>query len=307
MYSLGQFKRGIRNPSLIFRKVNNLFFSRFKRRPFNTDGVDVFEEDWDNLLILDACRYDMFREHNSLPGDLQKRLSRGSSTTEFLSGNVDGRDLTDTVYVTANPQFHRHRDRFDATFHAVWNIWQGDNWDDELGTVLPEATTKCALEAAEEFPNKRLAIHYIQPHYPFIESDTDFDKGQLEDPDAPPSFWQRIMHGSLNVPPDTIWKAYVENLETTLPHVETLLDDLPGKTVVTSDHGNMVGERSFPIPIREWGHPAGQYTKELVEVPWLVADSESRKRVVAEPPDCELNDPDDGDVAERLRDLGYAE
>ncbi|WP_276299021.1 hypothetical protein [Halorussus lipolyticus] len=306
MYTGAQLRRGLSNPKLLLRELNRLYFSRGRRYEFNRSGVDIFEEDWDNLVVLDACRYDMFAERDSLPGRAEKRRSRGSNTVEFLRGNFAGRDLTDTVYVTANPQLYRHRDWLDPTLHAVRNIWQGDDWDDELGTVTPETTTERALEVADEFPDKRLVVHYIQPHYPFIESDTDFDKGQLEDPDAPPSFWQRIMRGRLDVPTDTIWDAYTENLETALPHVETLLDSLPGKTVVTSDHGNMVGERSFPIPIREWGHPAGQYTDELVDVPWLVVESESRKRIVAEPPERESSG-DDDDVAERLRDLGYAE
>lgn len=307
MYSGAQLRRGLNNPKLLLREMNKLYFSRGRRYKFNRSGVDIFEEDWDNLLILDACRYDMFAEHATLPGRLEKRRSRGSSTREFLRGNFAERDLTDTVYVTANPQLSRHHERLDPALHAVRNVWHGDGWDDDVGTVPPETTTECAREVSEQFPDKRLVVHYIQPHYPFIEADTDFDKGQLEDEDTPPSFWQRIMRGTLDVPADTIWEAYVENLERALPHVESLVEDLPGKTVVTSDHGNMVGERSFPIPIREWGHPAGQYTDELVEVPWHVVDSESRKRIVAELPERESDDSDDGDVTERLRDLGYAE
>lgn len=249
----------------------------------------------------------MFSEYQSLPGRLEKRRSRGSSTREFLRGNFRGRDLTDTVYVTANPQLYRHRDELTPELHAVRNVWRDGGWDDELGTVPPETTTEHAREASQEFPDKRLVVHYIQPHYPFIDAETDFDKGQLEDEDAPPSFWQKIMHGDLEVPLDTIWDAYTANLQRVLSHVDSLVEDLEGKTIVTSDHGNMVGERSFPVPIREWGHPAGQYTDELIEVPWHVIESESRKQIVAEPPEREFGDSDDGDVTERLRDLGYAE
>ncbi|ELZ23103.1 hypothetical protein C475_15679, partial [Halosimplex carlsbadense 2-9-1] len=94
------------------------------------------------------------------------------------------------------------------------------------------------------------------------------------------------------------------------PRVKELLGELSGKTVVTSDHGNMLGERARPIPIREWGHPDGVYTPELVTVPWLEYESGPRREVVAEAPVDETESGDaveDDVVAERLRNLGYAE
>lgn len=67
------------------------------RLGFGNDGIAVFDQDWDVLVILDACRYDAFREHASLPGRLQAVTSQGSVTPEWLHANVAGRDLTDTV------------------------------------------------------------------------------------------------------------------------------------------------------------------------------------------------------------------
>lgn len=43
-----------------------------------------------------------------------------------------------------------------------------------------------------------------------------------------------------------------------------------GTTVVTSDHGNHLGEFATPFPIRLYGHPEGIRTPELIRVPWLV-------------------------------------
>lgn len=37
----------------------------------------VMDEDWDNLLILDACRFDMFENRNILPGQLDYIYSKG--------------------------------------------------------------------------------------------------------------------------------------------------------------------------------------------------------------------------------------
>jgi hypothetical protein len=189
--------------------------------------------------------------------------------------------------------------------HELRHGWQVYGWDEEYRTVLPETTTEHALQAAADHPDKRLIVHYIQPHYPFL---TD-DGGPFRDdeiflkPDKVGG-WERVMTGDLDVSRSEVWDAYVETLRRTLPEVERLIDGIDGKTVVTSDHGNMVGERARPFPIREWGHPRGIYTEELVKVPWLVIDGE-RREILAEDPIAADDDVTDELVQERLRNLGY--
>ncbi|WP_440007809.1 sulfatase-like hydrolase/transferase [Halomicrococcus sp. SG-WS-1] len=307
MYEFSQLRRGLENPNLFAREANRLYHRRLNTRQYNEDGIDVMAEDWDNLLILDACRYDMFEANANLPGRLESRESRGSATVEFLRANFTNRDVRDTVYVTANPQLHRNFDRINPEFHAIENVWLEDGWDEQYQTVLPETTTEYALDAAEEYDNKRFIVHYIQPHYPFITEETSFDKGYLDDPESDSrDFWGRKMESELDVSAAEIWQSYTETLNRTLPHVERLMDELDGKTVVTADHGNMVGERATPFPVREWGHPRGMYTDELVRVPWLVDDRGERREVVAEDA-TESEAVDDDVVADRLKQLGYAE
>lgn len=308
MYTPSQLKRGLRSPNLFAREANRLYHRRLNTRVYNIDGVDVFEEDWDNLLVLDACRYDMFEANADLPGTLETRRSRGSTTVEFLQGNLDGRQLLDTVYVTANPQLYRHANEIDVEFHDVIDVWIDEGWDDEYGTVLPETTTQAVRDAAERYPNKRLVAHYIQPHYPFLTDETEFDKGYLEDDEVGEGdFWHRQLVGDLDVPRRKIWEVYVENLRRVLPYVADLLSELDGKSVVTADHGNMVGERARPVPIREWGHPRGMYTDQLVEVPWLIRECDARREIVAEENATEGEAVADEIVTERLEHLGYTD
>ena len=306
MDTWSRLRRAINNPILFLRHVNRLYHRRLNQRPYNIAGTAIFKEDWDNLVILDACRYDMFARRSSLPGRLERRRSRGSSTIEFLQANFDGRDLQDTVYVTANPQLYRNSKSIQAYFHDVIHIWREEGWDEEYGTVLPETVTEYAERAARDYPNKRLVVHYMQPHYPFIESKTKFDKGHLTDTEGE-NVWNQLLRGILDVDRDEIWRIYEENLDRALPHVEELMEELDGKTVVTADHGNMVGERSFPVPITEWGHPRGIYTDELVTVPWLEFESGPRREIRAEEPTSQSVEVDDDIVADRLQDLGYAE
>ncbi len=186
------------HPNLIIKKLNSLYHTRMDRREYNTEGINIFAEDWDNLVILDACRDDQFRVTNTLAGEVETKISRGSNTSEFLKANCNGHDLRDTVYVTASPIYYYHRDAIDAEFHEVVNVWNEEGWHEDVKTVLPETTTEYALDAADEYPDKRLLVHYIQPHYPFIESDTEFDKKQLhEGAENEKSFWHELNHGDL--------------------------------------------------------------------------------------------------------------
>lgn len=78
-----------------------------------------------------------------------------------------------------------------------------------------------------------------------------------------------------------------------------------GKTVVTADHGNYVGERASPIPIREWGHPRGLYDDPVVKVPWLEYTNGSRREIKKEEPYAETESTDSDVVESRLQELGY--
>lgn len=298
MYSLDDLKYAIKHPNLAGRELNRFWHTRLFTRDWNTSGDDFMEEDWDNLVILDACRYDMFKEHNTIEGDLQSRISRGSATIGFLKGNFDGRKFHDTVYVTANPQLEWNTDKVDTEFYKIINLWEDDeSWNEELHTVLPEKVTERALEAAEEYPDKRILVHYMQPHTPFLPEEGKEAMTEY-------IYWHRIMEGELDPTEEEAWKLYNNNLKRVLPHVEELVKGLKGKTVVTADHGNMVNERSFPIPYREWGHPNRTYVEKLVKVPWLVVEGERREIKEGTPEETD-SDSEEEEIKEKLKHLGY--
>jgi len=239
-------------------------------------GVRVVEEDWDYLIVLDACRYDVFKEVNTIPGRLERKISLGSCTTEWLIKNFPGY-YEDIVYVSANPRIsHVEIDGFRGTdhFYKVIHVWDF-GWDEELGTVPPDIVTDTALEVVEKYPDKRIIIHYMQPHAPWI------GETRLTAKDLGISFKSAIewFRNSGKISPwglfgkavdvvglDFIRKAYRDNLKLVLKEVKRLVDKLEGKIVITSDHGECFGEK-FIIE-----HPGGIYIRELVEVPWLVIE-----------------------------------
>lgn len=256
------------------------------------DAVRLIEEDWDNLIVIDACRADLFENVVDVNrfDEYRREVSIDTNTTPWSIKNFKGKGLGDTVYITGNPatsktvpdEFHRYIE--------TWADWEEANY-------LPEPVYDEAVAAAEEFPNKRLIVHFVQPHVPFI------DNPELIDRSNGLNVWERIEAGE--VERDAVWEAYEENLRYVIPIVFDLIEALPGRTILTSDHGNMLGETTVTgKPI--YGHPGGVRCPELVEVPWCVVEGSERRAII-----------DDGVkskgsvsselVKERLAALGYHE
>jgi len=295
------------------RILDNVARPYFKRTR-HSDDPTIPEADWDTLLLLDACRYDLFAETaTDVPGELSQRTAHDSATPRYLAENFGGGQFHDIVYVTANPYVNTNLP--DDTFHHVVSVWK-DGWDDELQVVPPEEMYEAIMQAVSEFENKRILAHFTQPHEPFI-GETQLGKRELS-PLRERALGKDVKANNRNpfdmlargdATYDEVWRAYRSNLERALPIVQELLVELEGRTVVTSDHGNALGERAKPFPVRVYGHPPGIRIPTLVEVPWLVNESGDRREIVAEPPlssDTSIDDPESRDVVEeRLEMLGY--
>lgn len=278
------------------------------------DGIHILDKDWDNLIILDACRFDLFSEvipEFDISGELQKVDSQGGDSAEFLKHNF-GDEHHDIAYVTANPHVKRV---LEDPFHAVDNVWL-DGWDDELHTVTAETMRDRAVRAAERFPNKRLIAHFMQPHSPFVgESKLTVESynrarkqavGETGSDEYTPDIWEQLRSGE--VTEQEVYEAYRSNLVYALHEVETLLPKLSGKTVITSDHGNVFGAKAKPFPTTVYGHTKRLRIPGLIEVPWFTcSDYDQRKEITAEQPVSDSAEPDSPTVSERLQHLGYKE
>jgi hypothetical protein len=291
-YTLDDIQRGVEDPRQVASEFNQLYNHYRVGQRYNPEGIDVLGEDWDNLIILDACRYDVFERRSSLPGRTESRISRGSTSPEFIRGNFTGKTLYDVVYISANGWYAKLKDDIGADIHAFEFVER-----DAMGglTSRPETVATAAREAAENYPDKRLIAHFMQPHWPYLgPAGEQFEQGRFRDilrqTDA--------SHGD-------ILRAYRENLDLVLGEVESLLDDFTGKTVVTADHGELLGERERPIPVQNYEHPEGVYVETLVRVPWHVYENGDRKEIVAEQPLAGADEFDFEQVEQNLQDLGY--
>ena len=216
-------------------------------RPIKS-GENIFGREWDVLLVLDACRIDLMR-------DVLNDLDIGWKVNELESVDTmtgywmektfipeHENKMEDTIYICSNP--HSESLLSEADFHILDEIWKY-SWDINTGTVLPEDVTDKAIRMRREYPNKKMLVHYMQPHNPFI-SDLELNtksKGkndaiQHEGLDA----WDRLKRGDLK-DKNRVWKAYEKNLVSVIGEVERLLQNMDAETVVvTSDHGNAIGE-----------------------------------------------------------------
>lgn len=287
------------DPNAATRKLLRMWYLRNGVR-YNENGIDIFEQDWDNLVILDACRFDAFREACEFDGTLRKVESRGATSKEFVRGNFTGRTAHDTVYVSANGYYDAIRENIGAEVHESVPLYEDEHRDAADGlTTHPETVTGHALEANEKYPHKRLIVHYLQPHQPYLGS---FAEERIEQGHGLNIVTTRNRNPDLT--DDEIRRAYLENLELVLDEVSVLLDEFRGKTVITADHGELLGERLPVIPVKDYDHWYGIHVPELLNVPWFEIDTGARKEIRAEEPD-ERGAVDEDEIEEHLESLGY--
>ena len=266
-------------------------------------GVDVMGEDWDTLVLLDACRYDDFQSQNWLSGRCEKRISAGADSREFIQENFVDRNLHDTVYVTANPHVHLLNN---DTFHAVVD-YPLSQWDSETKCVRPEKVTDAALQAHQKYPNKRIIVHYMQPHDPPLgpkgsELRNHVEFVGVDDPSDGMRLFEVLASGDVEV--DCVREAYRETLDIALEEVDRLLKQIEGRIVISADHGEMFGEQPYPILGKLYEHYNHPHTLELCQVPWHVIDDGTRREITPEPP-LENRDSEDQNIEEKLEALGY--
>ncbi len=300
---------------------------------YNDSLVLPMEEEWDYIIILDACRFDFFKKvyRDYLEGDLTKRFSPSTWTFEWAS-KVFTDVYTDVIYISGNT-FIRNRaasgseivEKFSYTrpvnlfiseehFHRILDVWN-NCWDYHLNTVHPSKMNEASLYALKEYPKKRLIIHYMQPHTPYILARARWmDRKSLFIIHRLAALlgWEKSLEimrtfGLRSHVIKLLRRLYEENLRLALEHVTNLVDYIEGKIIITSDHGELLGENG------SYGHaPQCSETrhKKLIEIPWLEIQRDKALKDLPEnlsydetyllPNEEEL-------IKKRLRALGYIE
>ena len=161
-------------------------------------GWQPFQHDWDVLVILDACRYDIAVEQGTSLGSPKRIYSLGANSPTWIQRTFQlatEAQLNSTGYISANPFTNLAPNDKLAFIDNVLKY----AFDKELGTVPPRPVTDRAIEHIRSEDADRYIIHYIQPHLPSVQEDgevTEFISLQI---------WKRapLIHGKM-------WKMELE-------------------------------------------------------------------------------------------------
>ena len=319
---IGELAAGIRQrrPQDVLRSVrgafNGPYFTLTTRRPL---GTNVYERNWDLLLVLDACRVDALEEvapEYDFIEVVDSIWSVGSASHEWICKTFtnDYRDaISGTALVTSNPFFPQtFEDRtFPPKAYSIPIMWP--DWDvvekSAFGKFLhvhrhdheeyfpeapPQVMTDYAIDTARNGTYDRMIVHYLQPHTPYISA--AYAQGRpLTDVEEDP--WTAVESGSATL--EEVEELYLGNLRFVLDSIEALLCNVDAEDVViTADHGELFGELGL------YGHPEGLVHPALKKVPWVTTtatDTGERRPDVDEARQDETT----VETEQRLADLGY--
>lgn len=228
------------------------------------DVEKISDKEWNNLIILDAARHDTYKD--TLNPEADYRITAESHSRGFIRENFSEGDWSDTVVITANPFYNEKEfenltgEKPEEKFETIFQVW-GTDWNDDHGTVMPDKLVEKTQTAEKLFSDKKKIIHFMQPHYPFIES-------EIEEPgihgiitgENLRQVWERAENHTIEH--KKVTDGYIHNHGVVRSCLDELNEFLKGETRITADHGNLLGENGF------YGHPGRSKLRPVREVPW---------------------------------------
>lgn len=287
-------------------------------------GKNVYEDDWDVLVLLDACRTDALQEVSSeydFLNDIGEIHSVGSTSKEWIERTFRQKyssEINNTAYITANPfsdTLMGKRDPLEyIATHDTWinshrisrlsvdnnvvdmsefghveALWGSTDNNGFYDCQKPDSVTKYVIKASRSNKYDRVLAHYMQPHHPFFSSSEEIDN--LSEMERHP--FNALKNGKN----DEVWDAYLDNLRYGLDWVEKLINNVDGKVVITSDHGELMGELGM------YFHMVGNIHPKLKKVPWVEINATDNKTIE---PNISFSGTRDSKVSkDQLEALGY--
>lgn len=278
-------------------------------------GWNIYDDEWDLSIVLDACRADLLAEvadeFGFLPPETQTRRSLGTATRNWMQRTFTeayADEMSDTSYVVANAYSELLLNPDDFEYMDEVHRYA---WDDELGTVRPRPVTERAVDVSRNQDPQRLLVHYLPPHFPSIPDHLGYNM-QRENFEKLSggggvewnSVWDALSQAEVSS--ERVWTAYRENLRYVLDDVRVLLNNVDAeRAIITSDHGNAFGEWWT------YGHPPGVYVPVNRRVPFVevtATDEETLKPTLQSErgrTEADYDGDSSRDIDERLAALGY--
>lgn len=279
------------------------------RHPF---GTNIFDRDWDLLVILDSCRVDFLR-HLSDSVDWIDNIGRmksvGSTSVEWVLKTFTEtyrKTIAETGYVTGNGWYNRvfddqvHKDGQTDNIQRGWPHWdpvsseafayrervasvgnQNDLIHPETDCV-PHILTDRAIDVGRKKDIDRLIVHYMFPHLEFIGDAVNWNPGETAQAELMTSLEdtrelrpEEQSYGPVKrgeVSRDTVRDAYRQNLRFVLEYVGILLENIDATKVVISSDH---GEMLGEFGL--WDHTFGNPFRPVKTVPWAITSATDEK------------------------------
>jgi len=302
-------EEGVSGVSLLFINAAYTYLFKLASVFSRSQGREVFEEEWDVLVILDACRHDLMKEvveeeDYKFLKPVDSCYSAAGTSDEWMNKNFGEKHYEKaqrTAMVTGNPYSDTNLDEKD--FEVLEEAWEY-SYDKEKEAVLPRPITNSAIRIQREENPDKMVIHYMQPHYPFLNHDNLSEGFSLEGfgKEIRKSVWDELLLD--NITREELWEAYKDNLKEVIEEVNILRKNMDAdKMVITADHGNAIG-----TPLSEekfiYGHVAGLNIEPLRKVPWIETTATDTGEKLSKNKKEENKDKEEV-VKEALADLGY--
>lgn len=300
----------LENQKKIYEEVKYIYKKfKFLSKYRNRENKNPLKQDYDNLIILDACRYDALREFTPFDSDVEYRILKSSNSIEFCENYINRNEFFDTVLVSANPYTTQAgAGSFSECYSPKFE--KPNYWSEYFD---PETVYELSLKAYQEHMDKKLVIHFIQPHAPYYGEKAELLRDKLEKDGYRFFSWNKHISPNDNeyvlanllaaaqeklITKNDLKEVYVENLLIALNYIKKLNEDIDGKTIVTADHGELLKWRV--------GHGPNMDVEGLKKVPWQALGHEDRRDTSESVPD--KNDDKNtinSNIDERLTALGY--
>ncbi len=323
--------KGLKNPSRVVDSVLLDYLYRIPAIAVNghrTIGTNVFDREWDVLILLDTCRVDAMRlvqDEYDFIDTVDSIRSVGGASAEWLARTFDEQHL-DQIRETAFLSAQSHiQEVLDTKVHETDSdrplpfktlrlfpsvditelgkaeylfkfetVGEEGPFGHTEGNTPPKYVTDRAISVGREHDFDRLILQYHQPHTPW------FSKALAEDRDLKyhEYDWWNYYYETGDL--ESIWEAYMSDLRFVLDDIELLLENLDADRVaISSDHGEAFGEYGI------LGHKLGSLHPQIRKVPWVITsaeDNETYEPTVEEPNNARMSREE---LDEQLEALGY--
>lgn len=268
-----------------------------RRLPLGQPSPSIWDREWDMIVILDSCRPEWIQEVSSeydFITNVGTINSVGSHSMEWVDKTFKSANpatLEESIYITGNHYARRAPEDKFSEFEDL------NNYSGEFPAPPAHVITDRTVAVCREQTWRHCIVHYMQPHKPFLQCDSDRRNVEIA---AEWSKGHQLYHQYFkeNITKQELIDGFINNLRYVLDEVDLLLDNVDApKTVITSDHGQALGERFI------WDHHPGVQIEPLKKVPWVECTAKDKQTL--NPKDLSQVSESNEPIEDRLEQLGY--